>query len=73
MGGTFTIWMAQPRILETQVTPPPGDNKHVQGFHRNFTKIPFQHFQIIALYTCFQSKKEIPYSELRGSLENIPR
>ena len=23
MGGTFTISMAQPRILETQVTPPP--------------------------------------------------
>ena len=23
MGGTFTIWMAQPRMLETQVTPPP--------------------------------------------------
>ena len=25
MGGTFTIWMAQPRILETQVTPPEYD------------------------------------------------
>ena len=25
MGGTFTILMAQPRILETQVTPPPRD------------------------------------------------
>ena len=23
MGGTFTISMAQPRILETQVNPPP--------------------------------------------------
>ena len=28
MGGTFTISMAQPRILETQVPPPPGDGSY---------------------------------------------
>ena len=35
IGGTFTIWMPQPRILETQVTPPPWGGRLItsSSFH----------------------------------------